>query len=257
MPITTIPKWGIHMKRVLFYLMISLFTVACSASETPAISHEETTSTETKKPEIIESDLEEDGDKEPEILLEFSLPNEQVTINLSGIPILKQFLSNLEDKQKEVENMQLIPIKFHDNNTIYLLEFSCFNASCSYLLLDQSEDGNSLLVADLAKLNNVIISPNNNNFVLLFERVDSNEKNILRHMPIVINRTEGVIYDIELPPEIDRLDYSWPIVDIDWKDESTLTVVLPDINEPSLEEIIAWEESEQHTKSFYIPLTEY
>src|SRR5690625_6687489 len=147
-------------------LIISFFVLlmACSQEE-PVILKKETNTTDEYHPALIEEEQEDENDT----LIEFTFPEEQIMINLKNIPILNEYLQATNDKEKAIRNMDLIPIETEEND-IFLLEFSCENEHCSYLLLHQDTKNKAYLVADLARYSQVLFSPDHNKALLKFDR---------------------------------------------------------------------------------------
>src|SRR5690625_7487375 len=134
-------------------LIISFFAllIACSQEE-PVILKKETNTTDEYHPALIEEEQEDENDT----LIEFTFTEEQVMINLKNIPIFNEYLQATNDKEKAIRNMELIPIEKSD---IFLLEFSCANEHCSYLLLHPDTNNQAFLVADLAQYSQALFSP--------------------------------------------------------------------------------------------------
>lgn len=146
--------------------------------------------------------------------------------------------------------MNLLPIETL-HSTIYLLEYSCNNDLCSYILLDQNKDKQSFLVADLAKMTQIKFSPNNKKFLLIFKResIDS------------MSTTNVIIFDVEewqritLDPTINDLtllNYKWPLTDVEWIDDNAITISKPMINELTEESITVWNELGNQTSNIIL-----
>src|SRR5690625_4561057 len=231
-------------KRLLIIIFL-LLTVACSE---PMIVKKETTDVTTGEPELIEEDNQEMNHK----FIEFSLPYEQVVINLKKVPILNEYLHSIKNKQKHIENMNLIPINLREN-TVYLLEFACQNQLCSYLIFDQSKDKQAYLVADMAKHISTSFAPNKDTMILKFNR----------KTPLPLPLTNLVAIDLQqwkiltLKTERDGkkfLNFHWPITSLTWIDEQTLAGHIPIMTELTEENINEWRKSGSQTKDmiFYI-----
>src|SRR5699024_10777921 len=131
------------------------------------VKRDQSTATHANTPELIE----EKGENQTEQHIVFTLPYEQLTIDLTNIPILKEYLQWVDDPKMAVEKMNMIPIDFEDKN-IYLLEFSCQKDLCSYLLLDEGSKQQSYLLADMAKFVQSHSSPDDQIILLEFDRKD-------------------------------------------------------------------------------------
>lgn len=220
------------MKKGLIIISLILIT-ACSHND-PII---ETVDTEQKhtnsEPVLVEQTSKEETDE----FIEFSLEDEQIMINLKMVPILDEYLSATEDRQKVIEKMKIEQITVADD-TIYLLEFSCQNDRCSYIVFNQSQDDQSFLIADLAKSVKTFISPDQTKVLFQFNRVQSPAIS-LDHLVVVDVKAWEPIPLIDT----DLLNYAWPFITIEWMDNETIAITKPDILNPTNELINKWLET--------------
>ncbi|SDL80034.1 hypothetical protein [Sediminibacillus halophilus] len=239
---------------LLIGLLFVMVVAACSDDDTQPVmvkSEEQADATE-KKPVLVEKETEEkDEDSgQEEMLLEFTLPNEQVVIDLNQVTILKHYLSAVADRDAEIEDMALTRVDIPDKDTIYLLEFSCREDSCSYLLLNQQEEGGSYLAADLAMFKSASISPENDLLLLLFNRKDTGLKPEISKDKMVIIDLEQMSRQRTLMDngEPFKNEYHWPILSASWKNNQVLTVTVPAISDTE-ESLKTWYQSDQPTKT--------
>ncbi|QTM99236.1 hypothetical protein ERJ70_07930 [Sediminibacillus dalangtanensis] len=246
---------------LLFLIGLSFVMAGSACSDDDAqpvmVKSEEHADATEKKPVLVEKDTEEkDEDSEPEeMLLEFTLPNEQVVIDLNQVTILKHYLSAVPDREAEIEDMSLTRVDIPDKDTIYLLEFTCREDSCSYLLLNQQEEGGSYLAADLAMFKSASISPENDLLLLLFNRKEPG-------LETDISKDKMVIVDLEQMSRQRTLmdsgepfknEYHWPVLSASWKNNQVISVTVPAISgtEESLE---TWYLSDQPTKTIELTI---
>lgn len=224
------------MKKYVFLIGLLLLLAACQNEEQVIVKKKSTPQNSKEEPELIEQTNEDEVDE----MIEFILPNEKVMINLEMVPILNAYLSAARDRSKAVEAMQLTPVD-DANSHLYILEFSCVNESCSYLLLNKSEGNQAYLVADLAKLKEIKLSPDNLRIFLHFNRDDS--------IPVPLSNI--VIIDIQkwellsiknMTNDMQVLDYHWPILTVEWIDNQSVSISIPAIVEPSSTIISKWYE---------------
>ncbi|WP_163970826.1 hypothetical protein [Oceanobacillus halotolerans] len=217
-----------------------LLLVACSSNEPLIMKKDQPTSANgEKEPELVEEEIEEN---ETEEFIEFSLPDEQVLINLKMVPIIAQYLEGVDDRQKTIKKMQIE--KINASEDLYLLEFSCHNDLCSYLVLNQSEDNRAYLVADLAQKAEMKLSPDNNKLLFLFSRTGT----------LPIPATDIVVVDVvnwELLPLVNQtetniLSYQWPILVAEWIDNDTISIERPAVTEPTPTLIQEWQQAEPY-----------
>ncbi|WP_090869448.1 hypothetical protein [Oceanobacillus limi] len=222
-------------------MIISLFTFvllsSCSSDEPVLVKKKTTLPHSQENPELIEQKNE---DEEVNEFIEFTLDDEVVMLNLNLVPILNQYLHAVSDRNKKIEEMNIQRIHQKVTNSIYLLEFSCHNSLCSYLLFDQNKDNTGHLVADLANLIHAKLSPDHSKLLLQFNR-ESNLPLPVTHL-VVLNLEEWQPVKLENEhTDTQLLHYKWPILGLDWVNNETISVVIPDIIEPTPEMINNWQ----------------
>ncbi|MTW88049.1 hypothetical protein F3157_20865 [Virgibacillus dakarensis] len=224
-------------KKIVLLLVVLAFITACSKHE-PVVVKKEANADPNENPELVEQNNDDDDTDE---FIEFALPEEKVMVNLKMVPILNSYLEASANRAEAIKTMTILPIQAGNAN-LYLLEFSCSNDLCSYILLDQSKDNPALLVADLARTVQSKLSPDNSKILLQFNREAS--------LPIPL--TNLVVVDlveweqISLTNETNDLQvlaYHWPIITAEWTDDQTITVSLPDVTEPVNKLLQQWQEA--------------
>ncbi|WP_106497811.1 hypothetical protein [Lentibacillus sp. Marseille-P4043] len=235
-------------KWILVFICFTLLS-ACSKNGSAIIKKDSPPTDPNENPELIE----EENEDEVSEFIEFALPNEEVMINLEMVPILNSYLEATADREKAIKNMNMLQIQA-ENSEMYLLEFSCHNDFCSYLLLDQSKDNQAILVADLAKSIQSKLSPDKSKLFLQFNRATK--------LPLPL--TDIVVIDLEQwkPLQLtnktdDRqvLDYNWPIITAEWMDNQKIRASLPDIAEPVSDIIQEWQQSGKKTTTIELDIS--
>lgn len=219
-------------------LLIGLLVVLSSCvNDEPAITKiEDAKISPSEEPELIEEVNEETVDE----YIEFVLEDEVVRINLSLVPILKQYLSAENEREKMVESMHLERIHQQEDNSIYLLRFSCMKELCSYLLLDQSKDNSGHLLTDFAILKDIKESPEQKKLLFHFNRITSDAPlPISRIVTIDLDTWEPLSPINETDHSINN-DYNWPIFAAEWIDETRISVTLPDIPQADEKSFTEW-----------------
>ncbi|SHG24769.1 hypothetical protein [Ornithinibacillus halophilus] len=222
-----------------FSLFCLLFLLSACINDEPAIIRKETTPPNPNNdPELIEEVNEEKVDE----FIEFALEEEIVRINLNLVPILQQYLTAANHREEMVEAMQLQNIHQEDENSIYLLEFSCNTnrSKCSYLLLDQSKDNSGHLLTDLAELKNVQLSPDETKLFFHFNRLTLDSP-----LPVskVVTIDLGTWERLPLNTTNDNRmvnNYKWPIISAEWLDNETLSFYIPDVLHADIEHLNDW-----------------
>src|SRR5690625_3633993 len=167
--------------------------------------------------------------------------------------------------------MNLIPVH-PDYETLYLLEFSCYDHACSYILIDQSKDNRSHLIADLSQYIQIQFSPNMKKLFLQFNRVKDNTMSP-GHIVVVDLQDWELLKPVEQSPPILHyehalLEVDWEdderisgtttvirsssfhaLLEVDWEDDERITVVVPDFSELTEASVESWNEANNPTKS--------
>ncbi|MFD2043921.1 hypothetical protein ACFSTA_05125 [Ornithinibacillus salinisoli] len=226
------------MKRIIVLLWMCLLISACAKDE-PALVKKDTPPIDPNTtPELIkQTNDKEDVDE----FIEFPLNDEIIMVNLSRVPILQQYLQVASDRDKKIEEMTIERVHQKDENSVYLLEFSCNNTYCSYLLLDQNKENTGHLVADLATITQTKLSNDGSKLLLFFKR-DSSLPLPLANIVVMDLEEWKPIQLINLDEnDVDVLNYRWPILSVDWLDNETISVSIPNIVEPTKEMIDGWQ----------------
>lgn len=212
---------------------ILVLLVACNNE--PVIVKEDTP---PKDPNEDPQLIQKQHDDEVDSFIEFALKDEKVMINLEMVPILKEYLQASKNRQRTTKDMKLHPIKLADK-TLYVLEFSCQDELCSYLLLDHSEENQAYLVADLAKSVQTLVSPDKSKILFHYNRV--------LKLPLPLSHV--IVFDLKKWEPVTLINdksnhnllyYNWPILTVEWLDENTITAYIPDISKPTTENIKRW-----------------
>jgi len=204
-----------------------LFITSCSGEAETDIEHViSDPDNDISEPEHVE----EEADDDVEEYIEFFLDDEQVTINLPGLPILNNYLQGSSNRKQATEEMNLTRI-YSDEEKIYLLEFSCNDSLCSYIILNQHRDNPSFLIADLARLSETKISPDTSKLLFLFER-DSGPSEKLKNIVVIDIYNWNRLQLVNETTADPILDYKWPLNNVEWIDDDTISVNKPDSIEP-------------------------
>lgn len=230
------------MKKMTAIFAVILFLAACT--EEPVIVKSNSPPEDPdQEPEIVEQ--ESDGDEETDEFIEFALPEEEIMVNLKMVPILNSYLQTMQDRQQAIEEMNLNRLNSGNQNH-YILEFSCHGMQCSYLLLDQTEENRAFLIADLAKLFQTTISPDKTKVLFHFNREQSSQPPYSDIVVMDLEKWEPATLYSQTSEE-NVLDYTRPILAVEWNEDNTISATVPDLTAPSPETLEQWENSEKPT----------
>lgn len=235
-------------------LFFSIFLIGC-AEETPAIVQKDVAGNEEESAILVEQTEDESRTEEVNTMIEFNLENEQIMIELSQVPILENYLVQIQDRQLALENMKLEKIDSSTKDSLYLLSFSIHEDIGSYLLLDRSDQGNSLLLADLATVSDIVPSPDGSKLLFVFNR--QKPEKLWKTSKMVIIDVEN-FSPLSTTNEKDLIfsSFKWPIENISWQDNESILVNIPAIEEPTLESLDLWVESDKVTDQITLDIVE-
>ncbi|WP_430786294.1 hypothetical protein VBD025_13420 [Virgibacillus flavescens] len=236
------------MKKYLFLIGITIAFVlfACQKEEQVIVKKEASATATEDEPELVE----QSDDDEVDELIEFILPDEKVMINLEMVPILNAYLHASQDRAKAVESMVLTPIQYNESY-LYLLKFSCADKSCSYLLLNKKEGNQAYLVADIAQNNGIKLSQDHSKILLQFSRNVSNKMGTSTIVVVDIQKWE-LLSLTNSTNDLEVLNYQWPILDVNWIDNESIRVIIPEVREASSKQHSDENETPQKTQEIIL-----
>ncbi|MFB1051593.1 hypothetical protein [Paraliobacillus sp. JSM ZJ581] len=240
------------MKNIMYsfiFISLILLITGCSSEDKPIIVKEEMTTPAQESATLVEETDEKDPE-ESQMMIEFMLEEEQLTINLNKVPILKNYLSQIDNRKQAINEMEINKLDIQSPESIYLLGFAKSNQLYSYLLLDPTGEGHSFLLTDRANFIQVAQSLDNDKLVFNFERSVKDKpwkKNKLMILDLknwgnknLTNKEENINITLD--------QFDWPVLAVDWVDDTTILATIPSIEQPSEEELLHWTNSEQQTK---------
>lgn len=245
------------MKKLVYgiaFLLLLIVITSCSSKETPVIVKEETNHTDTDGATLIE-ESEKNDTEEYQMMIEFTLENEQLTIDLEQVPILKSYLAQIDNRQQAIAQMELTKLDIESAEPLYLLNFAEVEQMGSYLLLDPSDNGNSFLLTDRASFIEVIPSPEGGQLLFNFERTVTDQS-------WTTNKLVVLDLDTWSSPTLTSTDghnimidkFKWPVQHVAWLDNQTVQLSIPAIAEASTEQLSNWYQAERATKQVQLTI---
>ncbi|GGM20056.1 hypothetical protein GCM10011351_02370 [Paraliobacillus quinghaiensis] len=238
---------------VTWIITLIVLLIGCS-EQTPAIKKIETNEIQNESVAIVEQPSEDKKTDAVEKIIEFNLPTEQVLINLNQVPILKNYLSQIKSQTNAINNMELTRVDTTSRDSLYLLAFACQELSCSYLLLD-TDQGNSFLLADMSNFSSVKTSPDQTKLLFQFMR-NTSDQTWQKHKLAVFDIEKWESISLKSESNISLGVFSWPIQEIEWKDDSTVLATIPAVEEPTSQIITDWLKSDQVTREIALTLAD-
>lgn len=221
-------------KRILVLFLIIILFTSCAKKEPMIVKKEVADNNDIDNLEHVTMDMEE-PDKE---FIEFTLEDEVITVNIQAIPILQNYLSVAPDKDHVLEKMNLIPVQNENDYTLYILEFSCENNQCSYLLLDGDKKHKAYLVTDIAKLVQYQVSPKDEYVFFEFDRLT--EFTIPVSHLVVFHIEEWNEVNLQSTYTQNILHYTFPFEVNGWINDDTISISKPLIKQLTSQNLIQW-----------------
>ncbi|MCZ0703946.1 hypothetical protein J2T56_002179 [Natronobacillus azotifigens] len=241
------------MKKLFFLIFFfTLLLIGCS-NQAPIIVQEET-NVDDEDINLIEQESEDE--EEVQRILEFTLPMQQISLHLDQIPILNNYLAKHQNRKQAIEQMELTRVidseELDKVAPLFVLSFACVDNTCSYLLLN-TETERSKLLADNATLKSINISPDEDKLLLVFERPGESE--LWTKQKIIVfdlNTWNALSLNTIDETNFQLHQFLWPIIEVNWQDNKTITVTLPAVNEPTDEQLNTWYELSQNTQEVQV-----
>lgn len=232
-------------KLFLFMLTILVTVLLAGCNDTDAIVIEELTDPNaSEQTELIEETIR---DEKVEII-EFHLIDEIIKLNLKNFPIIDHYLAQHKNRQSAIDEMTLAPLDT-TNKSLYLLTFAVTEQDASFLLIDTAKQRSALIQDQVALVDFYTID--NQTLLFQFKKRDV-DGDLHRHQLLAFNaeafKTVDLITDSELvEPETFRRFY-WPIIDLYMTNDGTINVVLPQVEEPTVDALATWRETEEQAE---------
>lgn len=236
------------MIRMLAFLIMLPLLAACTADSEDALSKVEEVL--ENAPAKLEVEATEEVERERIPFIEFELEEENIVIDVRKVSILKELLNAQNNPDDAILDMNLE--KFEINNeTIFLLSFSCMNDRCSYLLFNEGQDKRTYLIADMAQFSHIIPSPDESRIAILFNRAIDDKLPVNNVVMFDILKWETLpLYNYELTDNI--LNYTWPIVSVEWVDDEHVSISVPEIVDLNKDTYDEWSTSETNSVQSFI-----
>lgn len=234
--------------RVIAFILLLFLVTACSGNDS-AIPLQKV-ETKSQAEEFHEEDSDVWSDEEPEKIgdfLEFMIEDEVVSISITEIPILHEFIQAQKNPQQAIEGMQL------DKHEValqqfYLLQFSCYKNHCSHFILHPDKNKSAILIADMARYETFTISPDESKIAILFSRLGEQEVPLGDIVVFDLTNWSSIAL-INDSKDKDMLGYKFPILSVEWQSDDSIAISYPDLIEPSKEYWDAWSVAEENSKT--------
>ncbi|WP_017471724.1 hypothetical protein [Amphibacillus jilinensis] len=234
---------------LLVLFIMSVLLLACSDNP-PVIVQEEIDSSPNEGVAFVEEEQgkdPEDPDSERQQFIEFTLTDRQISLHIDQIPILSNYLAQHTNRNQAIENMQLTQIDEDEFDSLFLLSFACENNSCSYLLLD-TETEQSKLLADQAEITRIDPSADHSKLLIKFERQATEQAwNSNKVMLFDLDNWNEYTFDVDDSEAFIFNAFRSPILTVEWVDDSAFKVQIPDVSEPTIEQLTNWFNANEKT----------
>ncbi|MEQ6376964.1 hypothetical protein RZN25_09050 [Bacillaceae bacterium S4-13-56] len=246
-----LPRKALLIFIILTFSLIGIFLIL---SEWRGSNHEVTVEPRFEEGSMEEPKTTYETIEEPEDIQEITLPFDTgtVTFHMEDVPLLHGYLKVSEDPEAELQRMRLLSLE--QEESIYLLEYGPDIMRKSYILLHILQDEIfSILVADLTKFKEAYFSPERTKVALVF----------FQNKDSVVTTDKFKIIDLEKWEELIlysgdsklKVDGTYPITAVTWLNEDELSIMIPDIMDPSDEDLIKWYNQDLPLPTMEIPVT--
>lgn len=185
----------------------------------------------------------------------------QVTIPVDSIPALREYLAqyNPQERQEEINRIVIQDFPSKSAGAFADIGYSCGTKLCSHVLV-QIKDGNEIKALPLREgsiFQEAYFSPDESKLAILFGRNEGTE--FVRNIVVFVDATKLEEIKIVDPSDpvrqlISDDSFIWPIRDLKWLDNETLTLTVPDLTDSSYEAIVNWNRENGPAKKLQVVL---
>ncbi|WP_289136812.1 hypothetical protein [uncultured Brevibacillus sp.] len=228
-------------------LLVSVLSVSLTGCEPPKAipAPTEALSTETEAKEVVTIPFD----------------TKQVTIPVDAIPALREYLAqyNAQQRQEEINRIVIQDFPSKSAGSFADIGYSCGTKLCSHVLV-QLKDGNEIKTLPLREgsiFQEAYFSPDESKLAILFGRNEGTE--FVRNVVVFVDTTNLVEMKIVDPSDSVRQlvsddSFIWPIRDLQWLDNNTLALTVPDLTDSSYEALVNWNRENGPAKKLQVVL---
>lgn len=195
--------------------------------------------------------------------VELSLESGTISIPTKELPELEDFLASFESSERQIEWERVNTSAFSSPTGVVYgdIRYSCGTKLCDHLWLQIKEEQRSTLslpAYDGSIFVSHAFSPNETYLVLLLGRNEGTE--LVRHQLLVLRTDEFSVAAVHGEPatiseQAVSGDFAFPILELEWKDDQTLEVTVPDTADLSYEGLQQWRDQGSKTRTILLQVS--
>lgn len=195
--------------------------------------------------------------------VELSLESGTISIPTKELPELEDFLASFESSERQIEWERVNTSAFSSPTGVVYgdIRYSCGTKLCDHLWLQVKEEQHrtlSLPAYDGSIFVSHAFSPNETYLVLLLGRNEGTE--LVRHQLLVLRTDEFSVAAVHGEPatiseQAVSGDFAFPILELEWKDDQTLEVTVPDTADLSYEGLQQWRDQGSKTRTILLQVS--
>lgn len=185
----------------------------------------------------------------------------QVTIPVDSIPALREYLAqyNPQERREEINRIVIRDLPSKTAGAFADIGYSCGTKLCSHVLV-QIKDGKGIKTLPLREgsiFQEAYFSPDESKLAILFGRNEATE--FVRNVVVFVDAAKLEEMKIVDPSDPVRQlvsddSFIWPIRDLKWLDNKTVTLTVPDLTDSSYEALVNWNRENGPVKKLQVVL---
>ncbi|KMZ44111.1 MULTISPECIES: hypothetical protein [Bacillales] len=230
------------MKRIfgfIFALSMTVLTVGCGNSSLNLSSNSNGTQVQNVQ-------------KEAERLT-FSLDSKEYSIPIQKIDSINKYLEQFDQSDRETEIKRIKATAFtSDSGIIYSdFQYSCGTKLCNHTFVQiKNDEMKSIPLHSGSIFSDHAFSPTEKNLGILLGKNEGTD--VVRNSVMIINTESLTLAELndgsDIVNKLTSTDFSIPILSLNWENDTTLKIAIPDLTDYSFETLKQWQQTENKMK---------
>ncbi|MBG9941038.1 hypothetical protein ABE237_21540 [Brevibacillus formosus] len=230
------------MKKIfgfIFALSMTVLTVGCGDSSLTISSNSNGTQVQNVQ-------------KEAERLT-FSLDSKEYSVPIPKVESINKYLEQFDQSDRETEIKRMQATAFTSKSGIIYgdFQYSCGTKLCNHTLVQiKNDEIKSVPLHSGSIFSDHAFSPNEKNLAILLGKNEGTD--VVRNSVMIINTESLTLAELndasDIVNKLTSTDFSIPILSLNWENDTTLKITIPDLTNYSFETLEQWQKKENNTK---------
>lgn len=186
-------------------------------------------------------------------LLTFSLDSKEFSIPIQKVDSINKYLEQFDQSDRETEINRMQATAFTSNSGIIYgdFQYSCGTKLCNHTLVQIKDDEiKSVPLHSGSIFSDHIFSPNEKKLAILLGKNEGTD--VVRNSVMIINTESLTLAELNdasnIVNKVTSADFSIPILSLNWENDTTVKITIPDLTDYSFETLQQWKQKENKTK---------